>query len=158
MTSVPRERAATREVQRVLVTGAGSGIGRATALELDRRGDTVVAADVRIDRIDSLWERGDIYDAELRRRVPDRPSSYVSGRIYGCVYDDVAGLKARDQIGMDQIMFEIDYPHADSTWPHSRQIAQKIVTSAGLTEQETRKLLRQNAIACYGLDRSGVAA
>jgi len=37
-----------------IVTGAGSGIGRATALRLAREGATVVAADISRERIDAL--------------------------------------------------------------------------------------------------------
>lgn len=37
-----------------IVTGAGSGIGRATALRLAREGATVVAADISAERIDEL--------------------------------------------------------------------------------------------------------
>jgi predicted TIM-barrel fold metal-dependent hydrolase len=58
---------------------------------------------------------------------------------------------------MGQIMFETDYPHNDSTWPHSRATAQKLVNEAGLGEKETWQLLRGNAIACYRLDRYGIA-
>ena len=27
------------------------------------------------------------------------------------------------RIGMDQITFEVDFPHADSTWPHTERVA-----------------------------------
>jgi predicted TIM-barrel fold metal-dependent hydrolase len=76
--------------------------------------------------------------------------------VYGCVFDDVVGLKLRDQIGMDQIMFETDYPHGDSTWPNSRDVLEKTVKEAGLDEQETYQLARGNAIACYDLARVGI--
>ena len=28
-----------------------------------------------------------------------------------------------DRVGVDNIMFETDYPHQDGTWPHSREAA-----------------------------------
>ena len=86
------------------------------------------------------------------------PSVYFREQIFGCVYDDVAGLRLRDTIGMSQIMFEVDYPHGDSTWPNSRAVAEKIAHEAGLSEQELYLLLRGNAIRCYGLDRYGITA
>jgi len=73
--------------------------------------------------------------------------------MFGCVYDDVAGLRLRDTVGMSQIMFEVDYPHGDSTWPHSRAIAEKIALSSRAVENELYLLVRGNAIRCYGLDR-----
>ena len=67
-------------------------------------------------------------------------------RIYGCIFDDEIGLANRDVIGMDQICFETDYPHADSTFPHSKKVATEICTEAGLDDEETYKFIRGNAI------------
>jgi hypothetical protein len=44
----------------------------------------------------------------------------------------------RDRIGMGQLMFETDYPHTDSTFPESAAVAERMVTSAGLNQEETR--------------------
>ena len=77
-------------------------------------------------------------------------------RIYGCIFDDEIGLANRDVIGMDQICFETDYPHADSTFPHSKATAEKICSEAGLNEEETYKFIRGNAIRAFGLERFGI--
>jgi hypothetical protein len=107
-----------------------------------------------IERMDKLWaERG---DNSFGTSLPHKPSSYIHHRIYGCVFDDEIGLKNRDVIGMDQICFETDYPHADSTFPHSKKVANDIGTQAGLSEEETWKFLRGNAIRCFGLERYGL--
>jgi predicted TIM-barrel fold metal-dependent hydrolase len=111
-----------------------------------------------IERLDSLWHRSHFYGGRLRTALPEPPSSYIAGRVYGCVFDDMHGLASRDAIGMSQIMFETDYPHSDSTFPHSREVAEKIVQAAGLDEHEAWQLLRGNAIKCFGLDRIGVEA
>ena len=55
-----------------------------------------------------------------------------------------------------QIMWENDYPHGDTSFPQSKQMAEKLVAAANLSEDETWKLMRGNAIACYGLDRYGI--
>ena len=51
----------------IIVTGAGSGIGRATALRLLREGARVIATDVIAERLDSLTEDadGELVDGEL---------------------------------------------------------------------------------------------
>ena len=77
----------------------------------------------------------------------------MPGRVFGCIFDDQAGLAMRHKVGMDQIMIETDYPHGDSTWPHSKATVEKIVAAAGLDDAETYALVRGNAIRCYGLDR-----
>ncbi|NQD89247.1 SDR family NAD(P)-dependent oxidoreductase, partial [Paenarthrobacter sp. CM16] len=40
----------------IIVTGAASGIGRATALRIAKEGGKVVAADISKDRLDALVE------------------------------------------------------------------------------------------------------
>ena len=80
----------------------------------------------------------------------------MPGRIWGCIFDDETGLANRHVIGMDQICFETDYPHADSTFPHSKKIATDICTQAGLSDEEIYKFLRGNAINLYNLERYGI--
>ena len=68
-----------------------------------------------LERADKLWPSGPTTASARRCRSP--PPSYVPARIYGCIFDDEIGLANRDVIGMDQICFETDYPHADSHLP-----------------------------------------
>jgi predicted TIM-barrel fold metal-dependent hydrolase len=108
-----------------------------------------------MERADKLWdERG--HETSFGSNLPNPPSTYVRDHIYFCIFDDETGLRNRDLVGMDQITFEVDYPHADSTFPHTLETATHIVTKAGLTQQETYKLLRGNAIRAYGLHRWGI--
>lgn len=112
-----------------------------------------------IERMDKLWEeRINDDDGEFGVNLPNPPSSYIAGHVWGCMFDDEVGLRNRDLIGMDQITFEVDYPHADSTFPHTKEVATRIVTQADLDEEETYKLLRGNAIELYGLEKYGIAA
>jgi predicted TIM-barrel fold metal-dependent hydrolase len=108
-----------------------------------------------LERVDSMWDRKDVWEPAMAARVPERPSSYMD-RVYGCIFDDMHGLVSRQIIGMSQIMFETDYPHADSTYPHSRQVAEKLIANAGLDEHESWLFVRGNAIRCYDLARFGI--
>jgi len=110
------------------------------------------------ERMDSAWRRAELYDAGIREVLPEPPSSYAKGHIYGCIFDDRAGLRERDVIGMDQILIEIDFPHADSTFPHSGKVISDLTAAAGLSEEEVRLLVRGAAIECYGLERFGITA
>ena len=109
-----------------------------------------------IERMDKIWaERG---DATFGIDLPEPPSSYIPGHVWGCIFDDEIGLRNRDVIGMDQICFEVDFPHSDSTYPHTLDVATKICTAAGLSDEEVYKLMRGNAIDCFGLERFGITA
>ena len=39
-----------------------------------------------------------------------------------CSIDDPSTLAVRDRIGVDHIMVEVDYPHADSSWPDTQDL------------------------------------
>ncbi|MDO8390275.1 MAG: amidohydrolase family protein [Actinomycetota bacterium] len=107
-----------------------------------------------LEKLDGVWRDRPKYGNI--DHLPRTPSSYMAGRVYGCVFDDHIGLQLRDRIGMSQIMFEVDYPHGDSTWPRTKGVVESIVAAAGLSEHETWQLLRGNAIECYGLQRFGI--
>jgi len=107
-----------------------------------------------LERMDKIWaERG---DASFGIDLPERPSSYMPGHVWGCIFDDETGLRNRDVIGMDQICFEVDFPHADSTYPDTLEVATRICTAAGLSDDEVYRLMRGNAIDCFGLERFGI--
>ena len=108
-----------------------------------------------LERMDKLWlERSDnAFGSSLR----EPPTTYIKDRVIGCIFDDESGLAARDRIGMDTICFETDYPHADSTFPHSEKVARDICAQAGLNDDEIYKLLRGNAIRAFGLQRFGIS-
>ena len=107
-----------------------------------------------VERMDKIWEeRG---DASFGIDLPNPPSSYIPKHIWGCIFDDEIGLKNRDIIGMNQICFEVDFPHADTTFPNTLKVATKICEEAGLSEDEIYRLMRGNAIDCFGLERFGI--
>lgn len=103
------------------------------------------------ERMDAVWHEG-VGGVDL----PNPPSSYLQGRVFGCIFDDVHGLRCRDEVGMDQIIFECDFPHPNGSFPHSRRRAWELASTTGLNEDEVYKLLRGNAIRVYGLDRFGI--
>lgn len=102
-----------------------------------------------LERADAVWHQfqGWGYD---RSRVPEPPSTYFHRQVYGCFFRDFHGMEALDRIGVDNVTFEVDYPHSDSTWPRSRQAAEDMM--AGLAPEVVHKLVRQNAIDMLGLD------
>jgi predicted TIM-barrel fold metal-dependent hydrolase len=78
------------------------------------------------------------------------PSTQYYGRIFGCFTADRHGLRSLAEVGEDNICFETDYPHSDSTWPKSGEVGQKLM--GNLPEDVVRKLVRGNAIEMLGLD------
>jgi len=52
-------------------------------------------------------------------------------------------MQLRDRIGIDHIMLESDYPHADSTWPDTQLVAERRI--GDLPADEIRMLTYENA-------------
>jgi predicted TIM-barrel fold metal-dependent hydrolase len=102
-----------------------------------------------LHRMDVVWQDNRGWGG-IGDKVPNPPSSYFKDHVYGCFFDDPNGLMLIDQIGEDNITYESDYPHSDSTWPRTRQIAEKQM--AGLTDEQRYKVVRGNAIKLFGLD------
>jgi predicted TIM-barrel fold metal-dependent hydrolase len=100
-------------------------------------------------RADRIWEHNRGW-ADVRALVPEPPSTYYWGRVFGCFFDDTAGIAQLDAIGVDQVTFETDYPHADGTWPRSKEVAARLL--AGLDDVTVRKIVRDNARALFGLE------
>jgi predicted TIM-barrel fold metal-dependent hydrolase len=102
-----------------------------------------------LDRADKVWAEnrgwGGVAD---KVRVP--PSQAYREHVFGCFFDDPHGLKSLDEIGAETVTFETDYPHSDSTWPHSRKVAMDIM--ADLDDDTIVQVVRGNAIRMLRLD------
>ena len=67
--------------------------------------------------------------------------------IFGCFIDDAHGIASIDEIGEDNIMCEVDYPHSDSTWPDCISTVKNRI--GHLPEETQYKILRGNAERIY---------
>ena len=64
--------------------------------------------------------------------------------------EDDLGLELLDRIGATNVMWASDYPHGDSTWPHSRKAIAESKLSA-LDESSRRRVVCDNAAELYQL-------
>jgi predicted TIM-barrel fold metal-dependent hydrolase len=102
-----------------------------------------------LERADVVWEQNRAWGG-VADIVPEPPSSYFPGHVYGCFFDDAHGLRSVDEIGAENITYESDYPHSDSTWPNTRKIAEEQM--AGLPDDVVEKIVRGNAARMLQLD------
>src|SRR5271155_5470507 len=70
--------------------------------------------------------------------------------VYGCFIDDEFGAKNIDSLGVDNVMVEADYPHTDSNWPHTLQVARKSLD--GRPEADVWKILQGHARRVFDFD------
>jgi predicted TIM-barrel fold metal-dependent hydrolase len=97
-------------------------------------------------RMDATWEKQkDRAISADMKWLSEPPSSYLGDRVFGCAFeDDLAIEKRGEPLGIDCLTFETDYPHTDSTWPNTKEYAEKVF--AGYTQEEVEKVFRKNAI------------
>ena len=102
-----------------------------------------------LERADDVWDvhRGWAFP---REQVPEKPSTYYFQSVYGCFFRDEHGIESLHRIGVDNVTFETDYPHSDSTWPDTKRIATEMF--AGLDDETIYKIVRGNAIRMLSLD------
>jgi len=96
-----------------------------------------------LERADDVWLEHRAWGG-VRDIVPEPPSTYYYRQVFGCFFRDRHGIESLETVGVDNTTFETDYPHTDSTWPHTKKVAQELM--AGLSDDVVYKLVRGNAI------------
>jgi predicted TIM-barrel fold metal-dependent hydrolase len=102
-----------------------------------------------LERADKVWDHYALA-AGIEGLLPEPPSTYFHRSVYGCFVDDEHGLQSLDEVGVDNVTFEVDYPHGDSTWPNTKKVAEHMF--AGLDDETIYKIIRGNAIKMLSLD------
>jgi predicted TIM-barrel fold metal-dependent hydrolase len=102
-----------------------------------------------LERADDVWEQHRAW-AGVKDIVPEPPSSYYYRNMFCCFFRDRHGLASLAEIGEDNVTFETDYPHTDSTWPDTLAVAHELF--AGLPQATVDKIVRGNAIRMLSLD------
>ncbi len=102
-----------------------------------------------LERADDVWLEHRAW-AGVKDTVLEPPSTSYYRQVFGCFFRDRHGLASLDEVGVDNITFETDYPHTDSTWPDTFEIATAMF--AGLDDGDVRKIVRGNAIRMLHLD------
>ena len=75
------------------------------------------------------------------------PSEVLRRNFWFCSIDDPSIVPLRHVIGVDHIMVESDYPHADSSWPDTQRVLAD--TWGGLPDDELRAIAGGNAARLF---------
>lgn len=84
------------------------------------------------------------------------PSDFYYRNIALSFQEDDIGIRLRDVIGVDNMMWGSDYPHSESTFPRSREVIDRILQ--GVPENERAKVVGLNAARLYHFDVDVIAA
>ena len=75
------------------------------------------------------------------------PTEVLARNFWFCMIEDASTIVTRDRIGVDNILFESDYPHGDGTWPDTQKVIDEVL--GGLPVEEIRKITHENAARVY---------
>jgi predicted TIM-barrel fold metal-dependent hydrolase len=101
----------------------------------------------RLDRTYDMHHRwtGQDFGDEL-------PSDVFRRHILTCFIADPVGVQLRDQIGVDNMCWEMDYPHSDSSWPRAPEEFAAVCERYGVSDDEADRISHRNAMRWYRFD------
>ena len=78
------------------------------------------------------------------------PSDVFREHVITCFIEDMLGIETRGHMNIDNICWELDYPHADTQWPHAPEMVIKYLD--GLPDDEIHKITHRNAMKHFEYD------
>ncbi|MGN6718033.1 MAG: amidohydrolase family protein [Candidatus Binatia bacterium] len=98
-----------------------------------------------LEACDCEWEKRRLW----KDGIITRPSDLFRRQIYVDFWFETVGIELRDCIGVDNILWESDFPHITSTYPHSWNAVEHSL--AGVCDADREKMLYRNAARLYRL-------
>jgi predicted TIM-barrel fold metal-dependent hydrolase len=74
-----------------------------------------------LDRMDATFKKHRFWTKSV---ITEPPSTYWYRQGHATFIEDRSGVKLRHEAGLENIMWSSDYPHSDTTWPHSREVVE----------------------------------
>ena len=78
------------------------------------------------------------------------PSEVFRERFLTCFIADRVGIELRHQIGIDNMAWECDYPHSDSSWPTAAEELAEVMVD--IPDAEAHKITWENACRWYSFE------
>jgi predicted TIM-barrel fold metal-dependent hydrolase len=100
-----------------------------------------------LDRLDYLTDHAGHAFAKAWPDRDLRPSEMLLRNFAFCAFDDRTAVAERHRIGVENIYLEVDYPHADGTWPDSQVWVAKLLD--GVPQDEVDKMTHLNAAKLF---------
>lgn len=109
---------------------------------------------VVLGEVDCGWvpyvkeQMDDRHSRALTHPMKEKPSYYWDNNFSYVFITDSYGVRNRDAIGVDRMMWSSDFPHGGSDWPESQRSIDKYF--AGVDADERQAIVCGNALKTYG--------
>jgi predicted TIM-barrel fold metal-dependent hydrolase len=115
-------------------------------------GMKLVLAESGIGWLPYFVARADLEWRNLREQLDyatqTPPSEIFRRQVFATFEEEALAAQLIPMLGADSCMWASDYPHTDSTFPHSRRAIEESL--AGLSAEDRRKVTATNCAALYG--------
>ena len=74
-----------------------------------------------LDRLDHMLSYHEMYGTWKALGETLTPAEVLKRNFWFCAVEDQSSFIQHERIGSDNILLEADYPHCDSTWPHTQR-------------------------------------
>lgn len=96
--------------------------------------------------MDETWKKQRFW---VKSELPELPSHYMDRNVYGSFIHDRAGIEMRRFPGAGNIMWSSDYPHSETTYPHSQEVIEALFE--GVPPEDKALILGGRAKALFNL-------
>jgi predicted TIM-barrel fold metal-dependent hydrolase len=85
----------------------------------------------------------------MERTISRKPSEYVLSNVHFTFQDDKTAYETSAMVDSRCLMWASDFPHTDSTWPHSQDVL--AAQTGHLTDEQRDRALFGNATEVFHL-------
>jgi predicted TIM-barrel fold metal-dependent hydrolase len=103
-----------------------------------------------LDRVDRTFEMHSTWT--MQDFGGKLPSEVFREHFLTCFISDPVGVRLRHDIGIDNIAWEMDYPHSDSMWPGAPEELGAVLADHHVPDDEINKMTYENACRWYSFN------
>tara|TARA_R110002049_G_scaffold9363_1_gene47867 strand:- start:2939 stop:4045 length:1107 start_codon:yes stop_codon:yes gene_type:complete len=106
------------------------------------------------ERMDEVYVAHHMF---VRPKLSMMPSEVIKRQVFVSFQHDRACILHRNEIGVENYMWASDYPHAEGTFPKSKDIVEGLFAGVDISEKDKRLILGGNAARLFRLNNPAVA-
>ena len=89
------------------------------------------------------------FEGSMVKGLSKLPSDYIRSNVWATFQDDLTAYHTMHLFPHQHLLWASDFPHTDSTWPHSRRLIDE--QAAHLTEEQHQAIFRDNTAKLFNL-------
>lgn len=97
--------------------------------------------------MDETWQKQRYW---TKSELTELPSFYMDRNVFGSFIHDRAGIEMRHFPGAGNIMWSSDYPHSETTYPHSQSVIEELFHD--IPDADKRMIIGDRAKQLFKLD------